>query len=153
MFGSCIEESVYVKGLCEVAVDHPLVDVDHLGLCMMPDDPEFPSVLTCLITVRLKADELIEYKARQFTSGRLSVWLVGPDELRSLNAQQSNTNFWKQDAKPQLYRNVNSVSVADFSHRYQMMIGPCPMLQFIGAVSVKSATASGHRRSIQRPGR
>ena len=150
MFGSRIEESVYVKGLCEVAINHPLVDVDHLGMCMMPEDPEFASILACLITVRLKADEAIKDKARKFAAGGLSVWLVSPDELRSLNAQQANADFWKQDTKPKLYRNVDSVAVADFSHKYQMMIGPCPMLQFIGDIRVQSASASGHRRSVTR---
>ncbi len=148
MLGSCIEKTIYLKGLCKVVNDHPLVDVDHLGLCIVPKNAELSSMLTGLVTVRLKYDPLIEDQAREFALGGLSVWLVRPDQLRGLNAQQTNADFWKENPKAKLQRNVDGVAVAHFSHRHQVMVGPCPMLQFIGTVSVKTARASGHRRSL-----
>lgn len=148
MFGSRIEESIYVKGLCQVALDHPLVHVDHIGLCEMPDDAEMSTVLTCLVTVRLKADELIKDQFREFAAGGVALVLLRTDQFRSLNAEHSNSHFWQDDSESQLERHVNRVAIADLRNFDKVMLRSRPMLQFLGAVCIQTSGRGRHRRSV-----
>lgn len=148
MFGSRVEESVYVKGLCQVSIDHPLVDVDHVGFMDLPQDAELASVLTCLITVRLQADELVKDQLREFASGMVPAVFFHADKLRSLNAKHANSHFWQKDPEAELNGYVHRVAIADLRHFHEVMIGSRPMLQFIGNVGVEFARASGHRRRL-----
>lgn len=149
MFGSCIEETVYVKGLCQILIYQPTVDVDHVGFTVQPEDAQLSAMLTCLVTVRLEADETIKDQLRKLAAGMMATVLVHADKLRSLNAEKANTHFWKFDTEAQLNRTMDGVTIADLRNFHQVMIGSRPLLQFIGAISVKTARSSGHRRSIR----
>ncbi len=148
MMGSCIEESVYVKGLCQILVHHPAVDVDEIGIDVVPKHAEFSSVLTSLVTIRFKAEEVIKDKLCKATAAFGSRELFAADQLRGLDAEKANSHFWKFDSESELDRHVNRVAVRYLRDFYQMVLRSRPMFQFIGTVSVKSARSSGHRRSI-----
>lgn len=150
MFGSRVEKTIYLKGLCKIVVDHPLVDVDHVGLAELPDDAELASVPTGLVTIRFEPDELVKDQLREFAAGMVPLVLFRSDQLRSLNSEHSNTHFWQGDPEAELERYVKRVAVRDFSDFYEMVVRSRPLLQFIGAVSVKTARTSRHRRSVSR---
>lgn len=150
MLGSAIEKSIYVKGLCQIVINHPLIDVDHFGMIVVPNYSKLSSVFSGLVTVRLQANKFVEDKVRKLASRMMPLVLFSADELRGVNAEQAYADFWKQNPKAELYRNMNRVTVRNFSHACQVIVGPCPLLQFVGTVSVKSAAVSGHRCSIQR---
>lgn len=149
MFGSRIEPAVYLKGLGQILIEHPSVDVDQVVIEHRPDDAEISTVFVGLITVRFKADPLIEDQLRKFAAGMVARELFGADQLRCIYAQEPHSHFWKQDAEAKLDRHVNGVAVAHLLNAGDELVRVRPLLQFFGKVRVKSAGSSRHRRSVR----
>lgn len=149
MFGSCIEPAVYLKGLGQILIEHPSVDVDQVALEHAPDDAEEPSVFIGLITVRFESDPLIVNQLRKFAAGVVGRKLFNADQLRGIYAEEPHSHFWNHDAEAELDRYVNGVAVAHLRYASDELVGVRPLLQFIGKVRIKSAGSGRHRRSIR----
>lgn len=139
MAGLRVEETVYLEGLCQIFVHHPAVDVDQFAVGWEPKDCEPSPVSTGLIGIRFDADPSVMDQLFKLSSRFVSCVLVGSDQLRSIDAQEPDANFWKRNSEAELYNYVHGVAVRNFCDLAEIVVGHCPLLQFIGQPRVQTS--------------
>lgn len=137
MFRPRVEESIYLQGCCQIIFHHPSVDVHQFAIAWEPDDAEQPTVPTCLILMRLKADPLVQDKLFQLGFGFQRLEFFRSDQFWSIDAQQPDADLWQKDSESQLELYVNGVTIRNLGDLNDMIVWARPLFQFYGQVRIQ----------------
>lgn len=135
----CVKETVYLEGLCQLFIEHPAVNVDQFAIGWEPQHGEPPTVSACLIGVSFDADPSLMDELFQLSGGVVPRVLVRSQQLRCINSQEANANFWKHHPEPELNAYVHCVSVRNLGDLTDVVMRRRPLLQFIGQPRVQTS--------------
>lgn len=134
----CVETSIYIEGLCEFHLQHPLVNVGQVAISWKPKYSKPTTILTALVSVRLDTNPLVQNLLCQLPFAVDPLVFLGAEEFWSIDAQKPNADFWHDDTESEFHRYVNAVAIGNLRDDPNVLMWVRPLLKFIGEIRVKT---------------